>query len=68
MLLALVVSVIAFGMVSKVVPQLNVFAVGFPITLVFGFVVELLGLPGITSVLTELLASAFGFMRALTGG
>ena len=30
-MLALVVTDIALGMVSKVVPQLNVFAVGFPV-------------------------------------
>ena len=30
MLLALLITDVAFGMVSRVVPQLNVFSVGFP--------------------------------------
>jgi flagellar biosynthetic protein FliR len=30
-MLALLVTDVAFGMVSKVVPQMNVFAVGFPL-------------------------------------
>jgi hypothetical protein len=31
-------------------------------------VIVLFGLPGIVSVLTDLLSAAFGFMRMLTGG
>jgi flagellar biosynthetic protein FliR len=41
----------SFGVITRTAPQLNIFAVGFPITLVFGFVVMLLTLPGaLTSV------------------
>jgi flagellar biosynthetic protein FliR len=59
---------LAFGVTSRAAPSLNLFAVGFPITLVFGFVIVLFGLPGIVSVLTDLLSAAFGFVRMLTGG
>jgi flagellar biosynthesis protein FliR len=65
---ALLVINLAFGVTSRAAPSLNLFAVGFPITLVFGFVIVLFGLPGIVSVLTDLLSAAFGFMRMLTGG
>jgi flagellar biosynthetic protein FliR len=65
---ALLVVNLAFGVTSRSAPALNLFAVGFPITLVFGFVIVLMGLPGIQGVLTDLLAAAFGFMRMLVGG
>src|SRR5580692_1032599 len=65
---ALLVINLAFGVTSRAAPSLNLFAVGLPVTLVFGFVIVLFGLPGIVSVLTDLLSAAFGFMRTLTGG
>jgi flagellar biosynthesis protein FliR len=65
---ALLVVNLAFGVTSRAAPSLNLFAVGFPVTLVFGFVIVLLGLPGLQGVLTDLLDAAFGFMRALTAG
>jgi flagellar biosynthetic protein FliR len=65
---ALLVVNLAFGVTSRAAPALNLFAVGFPITLVFGFVIVLLGLPGIQTVLTDMLTTAFAFMRMLAGG
>jgi len=64
---ALLVVNLAFGVTSRAAPALNLFAVGFPITLVFGFVIVLLGLPSLQGVLTDLLNAAFAFMRTLTG-
>lgn len=65
---ALLVINLAFGVMARAAPALNLFAVGFPITLIFGFVIVLLGLPAIQMVVTELVSAAFAFMRALTGG
>lgn len=65
---ALLVVNLAFGVTSRAAPALNLFAVGFPITLVFGFVIVLLALPGLQGVLTDLLNAAFAFMGTLTGG
>ncbi|HEY6450968.1 MAG TPA: flagellar biosynthetic protein FliR [Steroidobacteraceae bacterium] len=65
---ALLVINLAFGVTSRAAPALNLFAVGFPVTLIFGFVIVLLGLPGIQTVLTGLLSSAFQFMQLLLGG
>ncbi len=65
---ALLVINLAFGVMARTAPALNLFAVGFPITLVFGFVIVLLGLPAILTVLTDLLSSAFAYMNALAGG
>jgi flagellar biosynthetic protein FliR len=64
---AMLVINLAFGVTSRAAPALNLFAVGFPVTLIFGFVIVLLGLPGIQTVLTDLLRAAFQFMRMLVG-
>lgn len=63
---ALVVINLGFGVMSRAAPALNLFAVGFPITLVFGMVVVLLGLTSMQSGLVDMLNSAFQFIRALT--
>lgn len=61
-LTALLVANIAFGLISRAAPTLNIFAVGFPVTLVFGLVVLQIGLPGVqqgfTSLLQQVLAEA----------
>jgi flagellar biosynthetic protein FliR len=45
LILALVISDVAFGLVSRVVPQLNVFAVGFPMKIGIGLIVTAVTLP-----------------------
>jgi len=65
---ALLVINLAFGVTSRAAPALNLFAVGFPIMLIFGLVIVLLGLPGVQSTFTDLLTGGFGFLRALTAG
>lgn len=64
---ALLVINLAFGVTSRTAPALNLFSVGFPITLALGLLVVLLGLPSLSSGLLEMLGSAFQFLRALTG-
>jgi flagellar biosynthetic protein FliR len=61
-LTALLVANIGFGLISRAAPTLNIFAVGFPITIVFGLVVLQLGLPGVQqgfiALLQQVLAEA----------
>jgi flagellar biosynthetic protein FliR len=64
---ALLVVNLSFGVTSRAAPTLNLFAVGLPITLVFGLVVLLLGLPSMQSSLLDLLGSGFQFMAAIGG-
>jgi flagellar biosynthetic protein FliR len=64
---ALMVINLGFGVMARAAPALNLFAVGFPITLVFGFVIVLFGLPGIQVVVVDLVNSAFVFMRTIVG-
>ncbi len=40
---ALLIVNLAFGVISRAAPQLNLFAVGFPISLLFGLVIVLAG-------------------------
>ena len=56
---ALLIVNLAFGVMSRAAPTLNLFAVGFPISLVFGLVIVLVGLPGLQSSFVALLGEAF---------
>jgi flagellar biosynthetic protein FliR len=56
-LAALVITNVALGVLTRTAPQLNVFAVGFPITLMLGFLMLALVLPYMTGPLEGLLTS-----------
>lgn len=58
-LTALVVANLAFGLISRAAPTLNIFAVGFPISLIFGLLVLQVGLPGVQQGFIELMRQAF---------
>ncbi len=66
-LLALILTDVAFGVVSRVVPQLNVFAVGFPVKIVVGLLVVGVSLPFVGGWLSDQLQlsveSALGSLR-----
>jgi flagellar biosynthetic protein FliR len=64
---ALLIVNIAFGVMSRAAPSLNLFAVGFPISLVFGLVIVLVGLPSLQSAFVVLLGKAFVLLRGLQG-
>lgn len=59
---------LAFGVMTRTAPQLNLFAVGFPITLMMGFVVILLTLPGVLLQVETTIARAAAFALGLVGG
>jgi flagellar biosynthetic protein FliR len=56
---ALMVANIAFGLISRAAPTLNIFSVGFALSIVFGLVVLQVGLPGIQQGFIELTRNAF---------
>jgi len=56
---------VALGIVSKTVPQLNIFVVGVPIKLFAGFLILFLVLPGYFFFLRKLFQSLFESMQAL---
>lgn len=61
---ALLMVNIAFGVITRAAPQMNIFSVGFPITLMLGLVIILLTLPDLVSQTDRLLGSAFGLMQS----
>jgi len=65
---ALLVVNLGFGVMSRAAPSLNMFAVGFPISLVFGLVIILLGLPAMQSSFTQLFDDSLRVIGALLGG
>ncbi len=62
---ALLVVNLAFGVMSRAAPTLNLFAVGFPVSLIAGLVIVYAGLPTVQASFVELIGSAFDFVRAL---
>lgn len=66
---ALMLVNLTFGVMMRAAPQLNIFAVGFPISMTAGFLVMLWMLPSIPLRLEELAAAAFALLRGpLWGG
>jgi flagellar biosynthetic protein FliR len=59
---ALLVANIALGVLARVAQQLNLFAVGFPVTLALGFLVLLLSLPYIGAAMEGLFTRGFQAM------
>lgn len=65
---ALLLINLAFGVMSRAAPQLNIFGVGFPVMLSAGFVIILFSLPGMSQQLTNLLGDAFLMLNGMLGG
>jgi flagellar biosynthetic protein FliR len=47
---------VAFGVITRAAPQLNIFAVGFPVTIVAGFLFMLLALPAFIAAMQRFLS------------
>ncbi len=62
---ALLVVNLAFGVMSRAAPTLNLFAVGFPISLIAGLVIMYLTLPAVMGAFAQSLEAAFGVIRTL---
>jgi len=56
---ALLLVSLALGMLTRTAPQLNLFAVGFPVTLVVGLLMLMLAMPYIMPALQRLFDGAF---------
>lgn len=65
-MIALVIVNMALGVVMRAAPQLNLFGIGFTITLLGGFVVLMTGLDGIMSGITGLIEGALRTVVDLT--
>jgi flagellar biosynthetic protein FliR len=56
---ALILANLALGVLTRTAPQLNLFAVGFPVTLMVGMLVLLLALPRLMPLLEDVLQQGF---------
>jgi flagellar biosynthetic protein FliR len=66
-LIALVIVNLALGVVTRTAPQLNLFGIGFTITLLCGFFVLIVGLEGIMSSIGNLINGALTAVDELVG-
>jgi flagellar biosynthesis protein FliR len=64
---ALLITNIALGVLTRAAPQLNLFAVGFPVTLVTGFSVLLLCLTYMGPFFQRMFEQAYAIIEALLG-
>lgn len=65
---SLLVVNIGFAAISRAAPSMNLFAVGFPITLSLGFVAVWLALPSVPGAFDVLQGHAWSLMHELIGG
>jgi flagellar biosynthetic protein FliR len=64
-LTALLIVNLAFGVVSRAAPSLNLFAIGFPVTLIGGLLIVLAGLPAVQSGFIALMRETMEFTLSL---
>lgn len=64
---ALLLVNLAMGVVSRAAPQLNLFAVGFPVSLLAGFAVMVLALPALEGAFGRLFLQAMGLLESALG-
>lgn len=62
---ALLIANLAMGVLARVAPQLNIFAVGFPVTLMSGFLVLMFSIPYFGAAMEKLFDHAFRAMAAI---
>jgi flagellar biosynthesis protein FliR len=65
--IALVIVNLALGVVTRAAPQLNLFGIGFTITLMSGFLVLIIGLDGLMFGISSLIDSALSAVTELVG-
>jgi len=62
---ALMVVNISMGVITRAAPQLNIFAVGFPLMILLGFIFLAATLPTVFSQFTQMLMAAFEYITQL---
>ncbi len=64
---ALLITNLALGVLTRAAPQLNIFAVGFPLTILMGFLILALSFPYFRPVIEQLLHDGFESMLKVAG-
>lgn len=63
---ALLITNMALGILTRAAPQLNIFGIGFPITIAVGFIMISLSLPYLATPLVRLLQEGIGTIQQIT--
>ncbi len=64
---ALLLVNLAMGIITRAAPQLNIFSVGFPMTLLVGLFILYLSIPSLAPIFHGLLTDGFEFARRMIG-
>src|SRR5690606_1267839 len=64
-LTALLITNFAFGIMTRAAPQMNIFALGFPVALMFGLFIIWLSLGNFVDLASSVFVEMFARMRAL---
>lgn len=64
-ILSLLIVSLSFGIMTRVAPQLNIFSLGFPLTLLMGIAVIKIGLPGIGAQIADSLEVGMQFIKGM---
>ena len=59
---------LALAVMTRAAPQLNIFSLGFPVTIIAGFVLMLLSVPVLSPLLGSFMDVTLAFMRDLSRG
>lgn len=61
-MLSLLVVSLSFGVMARAAPQLNIFSLGFPITLLMGMVIIKIGLSGVAAQMVDIIDDGLRFV------
>jgi len=62
---ALLIVSVSFGVMTRVAPQLNIFSLGFPMTLLMGMVIISISLPGVAAQIADSLEQGMLLIKGL---
>lgn len=63
--LSLLIVTLSFGIMARVTPQLNIFSLGFPITLIMGILILKVGLPSVGSQMAKSIDYGLQFIAGM---
>jgi flagellar biosynthetic protein FliR len=66
-LISMLVITISLGVMTRAAPQLNIFSVGFPITMFLGFIILMLIIPGFLPRFNQLMLEAMQLSQSVGG-
>ncbi|MDH3389606.1 MAG: flagellar biosynthetic protein FliR, partial [Gammaproteobacteria bacterium] len=64
-LISMLVVTLAMGVMTRAAPQLNIFSVGFPVTMFMGFIVLILVMPGLLPRFNQMMLQAMQLSQSI---